>query len=88
MALYNEKIGVFNDSQMMWDSFQTSTLMQKNFPFIVSETLVACASPCLRTLASDLHTQVLTCVCKPRVSLSFYFSKINLFAHKNIFFPF
>ena len=25
MATYNVKIGVWNDSQRMWDSFQTST---------------------------------------------------------------
>ena len=29
MALYSEKIGVWNVSQMMWDLFQTSTLMQR-----------------------------------------------------------
>ena len=42
MALYSEKIRVWNGSQTMWDSFQTSALMEKNLPFIVSGTL-ACA---------------------------------------------
>ena len=39
MALYSEKIGVWNDSQTMWDSFQNPSLMQKKFPFIVFGTL-------------------------------------------------
>ena len=29
MALYSEKIEVWNGSQTMWDSFQTLTLIQK-----------------------------------------------------------
>ena len=39
MAFYIEKIGVWNISQMMWDLFQTISLMQKNFSFIISGTL-------------------------------------------------
>ena len=34
MAIYIEKIGVWNDSQTMWDSFQTLALMQKNCLFM------------------------------------------------------
>ena len=38
--------------------------------------------------ASDLHAQILACIRKPGVSLAFYFPKINLFAHKKLYFPF
>ena len=39
MTLYSEKIGVWNSSQTMWDSSQTSALMLKNLSFIVFATL-------------------------------------------------
>ena len=31
VAFYIEKIGVWNSFQMKWDSFQTSTLMQRTY---------------------------------------------------------
>ena len=39
------KKGVWNNFQMIWDSFQTSHLMLKNFPFIVSGTLACVRRP-------------------------------------------
>ena len=42
MAFYNGKIGVQGGSQMMWNSVYMN-LCPKSFPFIVSETLDACA---------------------------------------------
>ena len=33
-ALYSGKNGVWNGSQMMWDSFQTSAIIAKNLHFL------------------------------------------------------
>ena len=69
------KMGVWNGSQTMWDSFQTSVFNAENLSFIVSETLHVCASLCLRVHASWPHTQVDSCVHKLRVSLALPFQK-------------
>ena len=63
----------------MWDSFQTSTLIQKNLSFIVFETLAMCVGSCLCAYASNLRTQV-------EDFLGLYIPKIDLFAHKNVIF--
>ena len=42
-----EKIGVWNDSQTMWDLFQTSVFNVENLSFIVFKTLHAHASSSL-----------------------------------------
>ena len=33
-VLYSEKNGVWNGSQKMWDSFQTSAIIVENFSFM------------------------------------------------------
>ena len=50
-AFFSGKNGVWNGSQTMWDSFQTSAIITKNLPFYVSETLAAYVEVCLRTHA-------------------------------------
>ena len=68
MNLYSEKIGVRNGSQMMWDLFQTSALMQKNLSFIVFGTQ-ACvrklvyANACIKHAHTGLkHACAYTCM--------------------------
>ena len=53
-AIYIMKIGVSNDSQTMWDSFQTTTLMQKTCLFMFLEPF--------------MHAQVDSYMCMTRVS--------------------
>ena len=49
MAIYIMKIGIWNGSQTMWDSFQISVFNAKNLPFLVF-------------LKPYLHAQTLVCV--------------------------
>ena len=79
-ATYSVKIGVWNDSQMMWDSFQTSALIQKNDLIYVSGTLYAHAGSSLRAhVERCVHKLIPTCACQ--AFPWFNFPKINLFAH-------
>ena len=73
-------MGVWNSSQMMWDSFQISIFNAKNLSFIVSGTLHAHAGLCLGAHASWLCTQVDSCV-HAKGFLGFTFQKIDLFTH-------
>ena len=50
-ALDSGKNGIWNGSQMIWDSFQTSVIIAENLHFYVYETLVAYAGVCMRTHA-------------------------------------
>jgi len=86
MAIYIEKIEVWNGSQMMWVSFQTSTLMHKTCLFYVFGTLHACAGSYLCAHASRLRGQVDSCVCMPRASLALFFKKRFICSLKVIFF--
>ena len=52
MAIYIVKIGVWNDSQTMWDSLQTSVFNTKNLHFIVFGTLHARIGSSLRAYTS------------------------------------
>ena len=81
MVIYIVKMGVWNSSQTMLNSFQTSTLMQKTYISYSSETLPACIGSCLRT-------QVHACVHRPRVSFGLYFPKIDFLLIKKLYFPF
>ena len=72
-ATYSVKIGVWNNSQTMWDSFQISTLMQKNSLF---------------SFWNSLYVGKIKLVCRGRFMcaysegfLGLIFSKIYLFAH-------
>ena len=51
MAIYIVKNGVWNGSQKMWDSFQTSVFNAKNLPFVIYRTLHVRAGLDLRTCA-------------------------------------
>ena len=77
MALCSWKMGVWNGSQRMWDSFQTSHLMLKNLFFIVFGTLACMWRP----------LYVYTCIRPVYAAWGHaYFPKIDLFAHKKFIF--
>ena len=78
-AIYIVKIGVWNDSQTMWDSLQTSALMQKTCLFSVSGTLHT-------HIRSGLHAQVDSCVRMLRVSLVLFSKNRFICSLKVIFF--
>ena len=71
MAIYIVKMRVWNSSQTMWDSFQTSVFNVENLPFIIFGTLHARAGLCLRVHASWLRAQVDSYTRRPRVFLAF-----------------
>ena len=48
-ATYIVKIGIWNDSQTMWDSFQILALMYKTCLIYVSRIRHACIRLCLHT---------------------------------------
>ena len=75
MAIYIKKIGVWNNSQTMWDLFQALVFNAESMPFIVSKTLHTHARSCLCAHASWLHAQADFCVRMPRVSLDLLFQK-------------
>ena len=80
MAIYILKIGVWNDSQTMWDSFQTSTSMQKTCLLLLLLLLILFffknVFETLRVRArSGLHAQADSCVHMPRASLALFFQK-------------
>ena len=75
MAIYIVKMGVWNGSKTMWDSFQISVFSAENLPFKVSGTLHACPSLCLCVHASWPCAQVGSCVHRLRVSLALIFQK-------------
>ena len=70
MAIYIVKMGVWNNSQTLWDSFQTSVFNAENLSFIVSGTLHARVGSSLRVHASWLHVQIDSCVRRPRIALA------------------
>ena len=87
MALYNEKMGVWNGSQMMWDSFQNISLMQKNLSFIVSGTLACICMPvygyaCIKHAYAGLEQACAYAYMRMHalVFLGLNFPKINLFS--------
>ena len=76
-----KKLGVWNGSQTMWDSLQTSALLHKNLSFIVSETLACvcmpvCAYACMKhatyipKFRAGIRVSAYAC---PRVSMAFIF---------------
>ena len=79
------KMGVWNGSQTIWDSFQTSVINVKNLSFIVSGTLHARTSLCLHVHASWPYVQVDSCVCRQRVPW-LYFSKNRFICSLKIIF--
>ena len=64
-----QEIGVWNDSQTMWDSFQTLTLMQKTCLICISGIRYVCARSCLRAQADSCGLRI------ARVSLVLLFQK-------------
>jgi len=75
MAIYIMKMGVWNGSQTIWDSFQTSVFNTENLPFIVSRTLHVHLGSSLHAHASWPCAQIDSCVRRPRVSLALFFQK-------------
>ena len=87
MAIYIEKMGGWNDSRTMWDLFQTSIFNAENLPFIVLRTLHAHTFLYLYMHASWPCASCFLCA-QAESFLDLYFSKINLFAHKNLYLSF
>ena len=80
MAIYIKKIEVWNDSQTMWDSFQTLALMQKTCIFMFLEPFMCTQDwACVCMQHGYAHKQILTCAY--RGFPWFNFPKIDLFAH-------
>ena len=57
----------------------------ENSPCYVSETLATCVGLCSHTHALGLRMQDLVCIHRPRISLAFYFQKIDFLHVKSIF---
>ena len=70
MVTYIVKIKVWNDSQTMWNSFQTFVLMQKTCLIYVSGICHACTRSCLCAACEGD-----SCVHTARVSLALLFQK-------------
>ena len=68
MAIYIVKVGVWNNSHTIWDSFQTSVFNAKNLSFIVPGTLHA------RT-GSGMRAHANSCVHRSKASLALLFQK-------------
>ena len=86
-ALYSWKIGVWNSSQKMWDSFQTSVFNAENLPFLClwNPTCVHRLVPAMQALR--LRTPVHACVRRLRVFFGLYFPKnIFFYSLKSYFF--
>jgi len=86
MALYIEKMGVWNGSQMMWDSFQTSNLMQKlsfhSFWNPSMRFMPMYVYACMELAYVDLeHPYAYTCLRTHDLGFPWpYFLKIDLFS--------
>ena len=79
-AFYSGKNGVWNDSQTIWDIFQTFAIIVENFPSYIYETLATYTRGCLCMHAlAHIHRPLPTCI-GPGPIWSFYFQKY-IFAH-------
>ena len=74
IAIYIVKIGIWNDSQRMWDSFQTSVFNAENLNFLCFWNLSCVCRNELHAHAAWLCAQADSCVCMLKISLV-YFSK-------------
>ena len=86
MAFYNSKIGVWNDSQTMFDSFQNSNFKAKKLSFMVFGTLTCIHMPmyacaCMKHAYTELeHACAYSCMRTHALGFPWYlFSKDNLF---------
>ena len=79
---------IWNDSQTMWDSFQTSDIIAKNFPFLC---LWNPSYVCRSVLAYECfgpRMQAATHVHRSRATLVILFPKIDFYLFKMLYFPF
>ena len=88
MTIYIMKIGVWNGSQTMWDSFQTSVFNAENLTFVVFRTLHASVGSGLRAHASWPCAQADSCVRRPRISLALLFQNYIYLLIKSYIFHF
>ena len=83
MAIYIEKIGVWNESQTMWDSFQTSALTQITCLFMFLEPFMCVQDrACVRMQHGCARRLIPTCV--HRMSHWFTFPKIDLLGNRGL----
>ena len=79
-AFYSGKNGVWNGSQTMWDSFQTSAIIKENlhFPYFWNPSYVR-RNVLVYTYFGP-HTQAIDYIRGPVATLVFYFEK-EIFAY-------
>ena len=86
-AFYSGKNGVWNGSQMMWDSFQTSAIIAENLHFLClwNPSYVCMSVP--THACFGLHTQAAAHVRGLRAILVILFPKIDFCSFKRLYFP-
>ena len=87
-AFYKGKNGVWNSSQMMWDSFQISTIIVENLHFLYfwNPSCVHRIMPVYTCFGT--RTQDATHICRSRATLVILFPKIDFCSFKRLYFPF
>ena len=87
-AFYSGKNGVWNRSQTMWDSFQTSTIIVENLSFLYFWN-PSCVHRNVPAYACfDLRMQVATHIRRPIATLVILFSKNDFCLFKRLYFLF
>ena len=79
-ALYSEKNWIWNGSQTMWNSFQTSAIIAKNSPFPCFRNLSYVRKNVLLYACFGPRTQAAAHVHGPMATLVIYLQK-QIFAH-------
>ena len=87
-AFYSGKNWVWNGSQTMWDSFQTSVIIAKNFPFLCLWNLGSVHKSVPAYACFDPRTQAAAHICGPRATFVILFPKIDFCSIKRLYFPF
>ena len=83
-----EKNGVWNDSQTMWDLFQTSAIIAKNLYFLCFWNPSCVRRNVPAYTCFSLRTQAMTHVHRLRATLVILFPKIDFCSFKRLYFPF
>ena len=87
-AFYSGKNGVWNDSQTMWDLFQTSAIIAKNLYFLCFWNPSCVRRNVPAYTCFSLRTQAMTHVHRLRATLVILFPKIDFCSFKRLYYPF
>ena len=82
------KNGVWNGSQTMWDSFQTSDIIVENLSFLCIWNLCCLRRNVPGYACFGSSMQAVTYVRRPRATLVILFWKIDFCTFKRLYFPF